>query len=146
KPVTGHALRVDEASDYKRSVGGKRGRNHGSAGEPPRDVPAGDEVVVHALAGAAAEIEAERKSNSQVGDNRRPVKNCEMHDAGKDTTRVCACSRKRMRKSAGIAEFDNRTIVAERVAGAEVGNGSEDFVQGTFARNSLQAKVFEKVT
>jgi hypothetical protein len=79
QPVAADALAVHEPGDHQRGVGGEGGGDHGSAGEPPVHVAPGDEVVVHGLAGAAAEVESEREGDAEIGDDGGPVEEGEGH-------------------------------------------------------------------
>ena len=53
QPVAGDAAHRDHAGDGERRVGGEGGGDHGSAGQPPGDVAAGEEEFVDVFSGAA---------------------------------------------------------------------------------------------
>ena len=78
EPVTGNAVFCDEAGDEERRVGGESCGDHGSAGEPPGNVAAGDEKFLGAAGGAAAIVKTDEQIEEQVGGDDDPV------DGGKD--------------------------------------------------------------
>jgi hypothetical protein len=73
EPVAGDAVCGDEARDDERRVGGKCGRHHRRAGEPPRHLPAREEILVQAFATAAGEREANAGRQDEVGGDDRPI-------------------------------------------------------------------------
>ncbi len=79
QPVARNALRVNEAGDDQRRVGGEGGGDHRGARQPPVHVASGDKVVVNALAGAAAKPQAEDEGDGEIADDGRPVEEGEGH-------------------------------------------------------------------
>ncbi len=80
KPISGDALRGDEAGDEERRVGGERRGDHGSTGEPPGDITAGDEELRGITAGAAAVIDANQKIDEEIADDDNPIGGCKGHE------------------------------------------------------------------
>ncbi len=85
QPVPGDALGVDQAGHHQRRVGGECGRHHGRARQPPGNVASGDKIVVHALARARTEIKPQHQRDAEIEDDRRPIKQGEVH-GGKEYT------------------------------------------------------------
>jgi hypothetical protein len=79
EPVAGDAVAGDEAGDEERRVGGECGGDHGSAGEPPGNVAAGDEKFLGTAGGTAAVVERDEKIEEQVGGDDDPVGGGEGH-------------------------------------------------------------------
>ena len=77
-------MAVDESGDDQRGVRGESSRDHRRPGQPPAHTAAGEEVVVHALAGTAAKVQPEDKRDEEVAGDRRPVEDREVHGRGKD--------------------------------------------------------------
>src|SRR5439155_4802965 len=78
-PIAGDALGGDEAGHDERRVRGEGRRHHRGAGEPPRRLPAGEKVLVEALAAAAREVEADDRTEDEVGGDDRPVDRGQRH-------------------------------------------------------------------
>lgn len=73
EPVAGDALRGDQASDEQGSIRSKSGGDHGSAGEPPRNIAAGDEKLGCIAARTAAIVDADQKIDEEIADNDDPI-------------------------------------------------------------------------
>ena len=79
QPVPGDAIFGDEAGDEERRVGGESGGDHGSTGEPPGNIAAGDEKFFGAAGRAAAVIQTDQEIQEQVSRDYDPVGSGERH-------------------------------------------------------------------
>ena len=81
EPVARHAFGGDERCDYQRRVGGEGGGDHGRARQPPRGLPAGEEVLAEALPAAPGEIEPDDRAEEEVRGDDGPVDRRDGHAA-----------------------------------------------------------------
>ena len=81
QPVAGDALAVDEAGDDQRRVGGEGGGHHGSPGQPPGDVAAGEEELAD-VAGRALHVEeADGEVDRKISGDHQPIERRKNHRA-----------------------------------------------------------------
>ena len=86
EPVSGDSLPINEPGYNQGSVGGEGCGHHRRPRQPPGDAASGDEVIVHALAGTPAKVQAEDQGDGKISGNRRPIEKGEVHAAGEHNT------------------------------------------------------------
>ena len=84
EPVAGDAVARDESGDEQRSVGSESGGDHGSTGEPPGNVSAGDEKFFGTAGGPAPVVKRDEEIEEQVGGDYDPI------SGGKDHYSFCS--------------------------------------------------------
>jgi hypothetical protein len=80
-PVPGDALSRYQAADQQRGIRGERSRNHRGSGQPPGNVPPGNEEFFGIAAGATPVVDADQQIDQQVTRNHHPVNRGKRHES-----------------------------------------------------------------
>jgi len=80
QPVPGDSVLRHQPSHQQRSIRGERRGHHGSSGQPPGNIAAGNKEFLSAAGGAAAIIQADEEIEEKIDSDDDPVCGSEGHD------------------------------------------------------------------